>query len=158
MPLSIWSPSEAAGPEYVRMTPILTVCALAGSASAKPSAAPNARDAAVFAMFILSSLPDARSAGGCANFSCTIARCNRAGQSCGCQTIRSTNDFGTRRRRSADLHHLLAEILALQEADEGARRVLDALGHALAVFDLAVAHILAQPLQGLGPAVHVVGD
>src|SRR5260370_40108198 len=59
---------------------------------------------------------------------------------------------------SADLHHLLAEILAFEQADEGARRVLETFGHGLAVFDLALAHILSEPLQRLGPAGHWGGD
>src|SRR5580658_1234660 len=55
-------------------------------------------------------------------------------------------------------HQLLAEILAFQKADERARRVLEALGHGLTVFDLAAAHAVAQLFQRFGPALHVVGD
>src|SRR6185437_340546 len=158
MPLSIWSPSEAAGPEYVRMTPILTVCASAGSANAMPSAAPNARPAAFFAMLIFSYLPDARFGGRLREFLLHYSEVSPARAIIRLPNYPSNKRFFRDKRSSADLHHLLAEILALQEADEGARRVLDAVGHGLAVFDLAPAQILAEPLQRLGPAVHVVGD
>src|SRR6266446_7322709 len=142
------------------MTPILTVCAAAGSASATPSAAPSATAAIVFTILIVSPpcQPVRRAA---SRSSRTIARCNQPRQSCVHQTIRLTNGFSTKSgwsSGSADLHHLLAEILALEQADKGARRVLDAFGHGLAIFDLALAHILAEPLQRLGPPVQVVGD
>src|SRR5258707_6002074 len=40
----------------------------------------------------------------------------------------------------AHAHELLAEILAAQQPDEGARRILDSLRDILALFDLALAY------------------
>src|SRR4051794_31341717 len=45
-----------------------------------------------------------------------------------------------------DAHHELAEVLALEQAHEGLRRVVEAVDHVLAVLDPA----LAQPLADLG--------
>src|SRR5215831_10395553 len=58
----------------------------------------------------------------------------------------------------SELHDLLAEILALQEADEGAGGVLEAVGYGFAKFESARAHQARELFQRDGPAVQMVGD
>src|SRR3954452_23721023 len=57
-----------------------------------------------------------------------------------------------------DADELLAEVLALQEADEGLRRALETLGDVLAIFELAVPHPGRHLAQDLGLALRVIGD
>jgi hypothetical protein len=53
---------------------------------------------------------------------------------------------------------LLAEVLALEHAQEGLRRGFQALRHRLARPQLAGAHQRAEFLQRLGPDFHVLAD
>src|SRR5437588_3521525 len=52
-----------------------------------------------------------------------------------------------------DLDQQLAEILALQQAEEGGRRVLQPFDHVLAILDLAA----AQPLRHVAQEVALLG-
>src|SRR5262249_60271452 len=51
----------------------------------------------------------------------------------------------------------LAEVLALEQADEGLGGVLDALDDGLAVLERAALDQVGQLLQGLGPQLHGIG-
>src|SRR5271165_3300965 len=57
-------------------------------------------------------------------------------------------------RFRCDPHHDLAEVLALEQADERARRVLEALHNVLAVCDPA----LLQPGRGLAQKLGLLGE
>ena len=61
-------------------------------------------------------------------------------------------------RCSAELDERLAAVLAAEHAHERRRGVLEALGHVLAVAELALGEPAAEPLQALGEAMDEVVD
>src|SRR6185503_12106625 len=61
-------------------------------------------------------------------------------------------------REALELHELLAEVLALEQADEGLRRVVDSLDDGFAILELARGQVRREALDPLAVARLPVED